>query len=556
MTKVNGNAAIYFVDRHRSCAAGAKAAFIEAGAGGRTLTYGGLASQSDRMAALYERHGLRAEDRAVMLVLDQIEFPIVFWGSLKAGIIPIPLNTLLSPEVYAAILMDSRARALFVSRELLPNIEPVLAGNPYLQAVFVIDRNVANGSSIFGRLLGNQSKKGRGGRQTLSFSAELAASGKSEALAVSPDEGAFWLYSSGSTGTPKGVRHVHSSLKYTADTYGREVLGIQADDIVFSAAKLFFAYGLGNAMTFPMSVGATTYLLSGRPTPQGVGAVMEQARPTVFCGVPTLYAAMLAEFEGKTAPGADRLRRCISAGEALPAEVGARWKQLFGVEILDGVGSTELLHIFLSNRPGEVVLGTSGVAVPGYELRLVDEGGNAVAVGGIGELLVNGPSAADGYWNQREKSRSTFEGAWTRTGDKYELREDGRLVYCGRTDDMFKVSGIWVAPFEVEQALVSHPSVLEAAVVAQPDEDGLEKPKAYVVLKPGTNQAGIAEALKEHVKDKIGKWKYPRWIEVIDELPKTATGKIQRFKLREMQGVEYEMGARNQRVDHGQRAQA
>jgi 4-hydroxybenzoate-CoA ligase len=236
--------------------------------------------------------------------------------------------------------------------------------------------------------------------------------------------------------------------------------------------------------------------------------------------------------------------------------VGARWKQLFGVEILDGVGSTELLHIFLSNRPGEVVLGTSGVAVPGYELRLVDEGGNAVAVGGIGELLVNGPSAADGYWNQREKSRSTFEGAWTRTGDKYELREDGRLVYCGRTDDMFKVSGIWVAPFEVEQALVSHPSVLEAAVVAQPDEDGLEKPKAYVVLKPGTNQAGIAEALKEHVKDKIGKWKYPRWIEVIDELPKTATGKIQRFKLREMQGVEYEMGARNQRVDHGQRAQA
>lgn len=556
MTKTNGNAALYFVDRHRSGAANAKPAFVEAGANGRTLTYGDLGSQSDRMAALYKRHGLRPEDRAVMLVLDQIEFPMIFWGSLKAGVIPIPLNTLLSADVYNAILMDCRARALFVSAELLPTVKPVLAGNPYLKAVFVIERDAANGSSLFSRLLGGHAKTSRNDGQTLSFAAELAASEVSPALAVGPDECAFWLYSSGSTGTPKGVRHVHSSLKYTANTYGRQVLDIQPDDVVFSVAKLFFAYGLGNAMTFPMSVGATSFLLSGRPTPQSVAAVMEQARPTVFCSVPTNYAAMAAEFEGKPAPGAERLRRCISAGEALPAEIGARWKRLFGADILDGVGSTELLHIFLSNRPGDVVPGTSGVAVPGYELRLVDESGVSVKPGEIGELLVNGPSAADGYWNQRDKSRSTFEGCWTRTGDKYQLREDGRLVYCGRTDDMFKVSGIWVAPFEIEQALISHASVLEAAVVAHPDEDGLEKPKAYVVLKPGADQAGIGETLKEHVKDKIGKWKYPRWIEVIEELPKTATGKIQRYKLRELQGVEYEMGVRHRSKDHDQRAQA
>lgn len=530
---------------------------MEAGAGGRTLTYGELAAQSERLSALYERHGLRPEDRAAMLVLDQIEFPVIFWGSLKAGVIPIPLNTLLSAEVYDRILRDSRARALFVSIELLPTIEPALMGNPYLQVVFVIEaRNAANSPSLLGKLLGNHAKKGRNGCRTRPFASELAASARREPIAVSPDECAFWLYSSGSTGAPKGVRHAHSSLKFTADTYGRQVLGIEADDVVFSAAKLFFAYGLGNAMTFPMSVGATAYLLAGRPSPKNVAAVMEQARPTVFCGVPTLYAAMLAEFEGKRVPGTDRLRRCISAGEALPAEIGARWARQFGTDILDGVGSTELLHIFLSNRPGDVVLGTSGIAVPGYELRLIDEKGEAVPPGSIGELLVKGASAADGYWNQREKSRSTFEGAWTRTGDKYELREDGRLVYCGRTDDMFKVNGIWVSPFEIEQALISHPWILEAAVVAQKDEDGLEKPKAYVVLKSGAVEAEIAEILREHVKEKIGKWKYPRWVEVIGELPKTATGKIQRFKLRELQGVEYETGVRHRGVDHGQGAKA
>jgi len=525
MTETSGNAALHFVDRHRSRPSSDKAAFIESGTGGRTLSYGDLARQSDGMAALYERCGLRPEDRAAMLVLDQIEFPVIFWGSLKAGVIPVPINTLLSTELYRAILLDSRARALFISAALLAAVEPALAGNPYLQAVFVIDPHGTD-SGVAAT---------RHDPAFLSFAHELALSEPRGAIDRSPDECAFWLYSSGSTGAPKGVRHVHASLRATADTYGRQVLGIRPDDIVFSAAKMFFAYGLGNSMTFPMSAGATTILLAGRPTPDAIASVMQQARPTVFCGVPTLYAAMLASFGGARPGGIDRLRRCISAGEALPAEVGARWAQSTGVEILDGVGSTEMLHIFLSNRPGDVVLGTSGVAVPGYELRLVDEKGEAVSVGNIGELLVNGPSPADGYWNKRAQSRETFQGPWTRTGDKYQLREDGRLIYCGRTDDMFKVSGIWVAPFEVEQALISHPLVLECAVIAARDQDGLEKPKAYVVLKSGACADALEEELKEHVKEKIGKWKYPRWIKLVGELPKTATGKIQRFKLREME---------------------
>ena len=508
----NGNAAVYFVDRHAVGAARDKPAFVEAAGLGRSLTYGALAEEAGRMAALYARHGIRPEDRAAMLVLDQIEFPIIFWGSLKAGVVPVAINTLLAPEVYASILADSRARALFVSEELYPKLAPLVAGNPHLAAVFVIGADAPEGC--------------------LSFADELAASESGGTLAVSPDESAFWLYSSGSTGEPKGVRHVHSSLKATADTYGAQVLGIGEDDLVFSVAKLFFAYGMGNAMTFPMSVGAGAVLFNARPTPDAVFDVLQRFNPTVFCGVPTLYAAMLAANPEAPKFGT-RLRRCISAGEALPEEVGKRWKARAGVDILDGVGSTEMLHIFLSNAPDDVVYGTSGTAVPGYDLRLVDETGREVDVGETGELLVRGDSAAADYWNQRAKSRITFEGEWTRTGDKYERREDGRLIYCGRTDDMFKVSGIWVSPFEVEQALVAHPSVLEAAVVAASDQDGLEKPKAFVVLMPDASPKGLDETLREHVKSKIGMWKYPRWIEVVADLPKTATGKIQRFKLRD-----------------------
>ena len=502
----NGNAAIYFVDRHISEGRAEKTAFVE---GDRSLTYGELADQSGRIVTLYNRHGLRQEDRAAMLVLDVVEFPIIFWGSLKAGVVPVAINTLLTTEQYRYILSDSRARALFISAPLLETVRPILGDLPHLQAIFVV---------------GGQDPAGQ------DFAAELAASDPAPVAQVSSDDTAFWLYSSGSTGDPKGVRHVHSALQATSDTYGARVLGIREDDVIYSAAKLFFAYGLGNGMTFPMSVGATAALLPTRPTPQSVGGIMQSVEPTIFCGVPTLYAAMLASVEDSL-PGTNRLRVSISAGEALPAEIGNRWREITGTDILDGVGSTEMLHIFLSNAPGSVEYGTSGVAVPGYDLRLVDPDGAEVGPDEVGELLVNGASASDGYWNQREKSRNTFEGAWTRTGDKYTRREDGRYVYCGRTDDMFKVSGQWVSPFEVEQALISHPAVLEAAVVPAMDEEGLEKPKAFIVLKDGAD-APTDGALKDHVKQAVGNWKYPRWIETVEDLPKTATGKIQRFKLR------------------------
>ncbi|MCD6076106.1 MAG: putative benzoate-CoA ligase, partial [Ramlibacter sp.] len=338
-----------------------------------------------------------------------------------------------------------------------------------------------------------------------------------------------WLYSSGSTGTPKGTVHLHSHLIQTAELYGRAVLGMREDDIVFSATKLFFAYGLGNALTFPMSVGATTVLLPSRPTPTDVFSVLKKFRPTIFCGVPTLFAALLAD-AARPAKKEVALRVCTSAGEALPAEIGQRWTDTYGVEILDGIGSTEMLHIFLSNRPGKVRYGTTGQAVPGYELRIVGDDGRECGPGEIGELQINGPTAAVMYWNNRARTKATFAGEWTRSGDKYTRDADGYYTYGGRSDDMLKVGGIYVSPFEVEGCLMTHASVLEAAVIGIADQEGLVKPKAYVVLKTG--QQATAEELQAHVKTRLAPYKYPRWIEFVPELPKTATGKIQRFKLR------------------------
>jgi benzoate-CoA ligase len=347
------------------------------------------------------------------------------------------------------------------------------------------------------------------------------------------DDFCFWLYSSGSTGAPKGTVHLHSHLVQTAELYGVGVLGIKESDLVFSAAKLFFAYGLGNGLTFPMAVGATAVLMGERPTPQAVFQRLHDHNPTIFYGVPTLYAALLASPEMPKRGELSNLRVCTSAGEALPADIGKRWTEALGVEILDGIGSTEMLHIFLSNRAGEVRYGTTGKPVPGYEIRLIGEDGNVVPRGEIGELQIKGPSAAALYWNNREKSRHTFMGDWTRSGDKYIEIDDGYYQYCGRSDDMLKVSGIYVSPFEVEGALMTHPDVLEAAVVAHADTDELIKPKAYVVLKQGIQGSdAIKEALKAHVKEKLAPYKYPRWVEFVAELPKTATGKIQRFKLR------------------------
>ena len=509
MFEAEANAGAWFVDRHAQGARRDHIAFVEAGAAGLRLTYGELGARAARVGGLLAQAGVARENRVALLMTDTADLPVVFWGAIKAGMVPVPINTMLSGEITRAILTDCRARALFVSQDLLPAVAPFLAELPELLATFVV---------------------GTSG----DFEAALAGGEARETVAVSPDECAFWLYSSGSTGEPKGVRHAHASLRATAETYAAKVLGIAADDVVFSAAKLFFAYGLGNSMTFPMSVGATAVLYAGRPTPEAVLDVLARHKPSVFCGVPTLYAALNARLEAEGARVGTALRLCLSAGEALPEDVGAKWARLAGCDILDGVGSTEMLHIFLSNRPGDVVYGTSGAAVPGYELRLVDERGAEVGEGEIGELLVKGDSAALDYFGRREKSRATFEGAWTRTGDKYEKLAGARYRYCGRTDDMFKVSGIWVAPFEVEQALVSHAKVLEAAVIPARDADGLEKPKAYVVLKAGVAREGVAGELQEHVKARVGLWKYPRWLAFVDDLPKTATGKIQRFKLREL----------------------
>jgi 4-hydroxybenzoate-CoA ligase len=504
------NAVTWLLDRNIDEGRGDKLAFTDTVS---ELSYRGLQQQSCRVANMLRRLGVRREERVAMIMLDTVDFPAVFLGAIRAGIVPVPLNTLLTSEQNAYVLADCRARVLFISEALLPVVKDVVGRMPDLEHVIVCGKDAHGHKKLSDELA----------RESDSFTT----------AATHPDEPAFWLYSSGSTGMPKGVRHLHSNLAATAETYAKQVLGIREDDVGLSAAKLFFAYGLGNALTFPMSVGATTVLNSERPTPALMFALINKFNPSIFFGVPTLFSAMLNDETLKGARAGNRLRVCTSAGEALPESVGNAWKARFGVDILDGVGSTELLHIFLSNAPGDIKYGCSGRPVPGYQVRLVSEAGVEVADGEVGEMLVHAPSAGEGYWNQRSKSRSTFEGYWTRTGDKYTRDAEGRYTFCGRSDDMFKVSGIWVSPFEVESALITHPAVLEAAVVPEADPEGLLKPKAFVVLRADTKTEGLHEALKEHVKQKIGPWKYPRWIDVVESLPKTATGKIQRFKLRD-----------------------
>ena len=486
-----------------------KVAYIDA-LHGTQLTYGELHRQAHQFASALLAKGITPESRVMVCMLDTPQWPVVFLGCILAGVIPVATNTLLTSKEFDYMLRDSRAKALVVSHALLPAFEHLLGKLPDLQQVIVADAPAPSSHQALKALID-------------------AAQPLAQPANTSPDDMCFWLYSSGSTGSPKGTVHLHSHLIQTAELYGQGVLGIQHTDVVYSAAKLFFAYGLGNALTFPMSVGATILLLPARPTPQEVFRILTHYKPTIFYGVPTLFAALMADGQ-RPAKSALNLRVCTSAGEALPAEIGKKWSAEYGCDILDGIGSTEMLHIFLSNRAGHVRYGTTGQAVPGYELRIVGEDGAVCKDGELGELQINGPSAALMYWNNREKTKATFAGEWTRSGDKYTRDADGFFTYGGRSDDMLKVGGIYVSPFEVEASIMTHPAVLEAAVVGLADVDELIKPKAYVVLKAGESLS--EDAIKQHVKSQLAPYKYPRWVEFVSELPKTATGKIQRFKLR------------------------
>ena len=504
------NVASYFVDRHVAEGRGAEPAFHYEG---RTLTYGDVHDLANRTGNTLLALGVGLEDRVLMLCLDAPEFLGAFWGAIKIGAVPIPTNTLMRAADYLYFLNDSRAKVAVISAPLMTEVGPVLGQARYLRHVLVAGGNADS---------------------YLRYEDCIAkASASLTPAATSRDDAAFWLYSSGSTGFPKGAVHLHHDMVICLETYAKQVLGIRSTDRVYSAAKLFFAYGLGNAGYFPMGVGAQSILYPHRPTPETVFELLTRERPTLFFGVPTLYAGMLATKDAERRFDLSSLRLCVSAGEALPEEIYKRWRDKFGVEIIDGIGTTEILHIFLSNRPGQSRPGSTGRPVPGYDAIIVDDAGAPVPQGEIGNLRVKGDSTMAYYWNKHDKTKESLHGAWIQTGDKYYQDPDGFFWYAGRADDMLKVGGIWVSPIEVEATLIRHPAVLEAAVVGKEDSDRLVKPQAFVVLKePAAASATLVDELKGFVKDKIAPYKYPRWIEFVPELPKTATGKIQRFKLR------------------------
>ncbi len=505
------NVAVPFIERHVAEGRGAKPAIQTFD--GETVSYARLAERVTRCGAALRRLGLDPGDRMLMIVKDCPAFFYAFWGAIKAGVVPVPLNTLLRAKDYEYMIADSGAAAIVYSPEFAVEVEPALA------ALRTKPEHVLRTEGD-GRALDALIK---------------TAPATLEPHAARAEDDCFWLYSSGSTGRPKGAVHRHRDMVWTSQCTGVETLGARESDVFFSAAKLFFAYGLGNAMTFPLWVGGTAVLLASRPTPELTFEIIEKFRPTLYFGVPTLYASQLAALD-RAAPDLSSIRYCVSAGEALPAGIYRRWTERTGLTILDGWGSTELLHLAISNTPSDHQPGRSGKPVPGYEARIVGEDGEPVRRGDSGTLHVRGGSTARLYWNQPDKTAATMLGdGWLNTGDTYYQNERDYFVYAGRSDDMMKVGGIWTSPVEIEARLIEHVRVLEAAVVGRADADGLIKPEAWLVLKaapPGDDTGALEAELREHCKKGLAPYKYPRWFRFVPELPKTATGKIQRFKLR------------------------
>ncbi len=510
------NATTAFLDRNLAEGRGTKTAiYFE----GNAYSYAQIAELANRVGNALLDLGVDMEQRVALLLLDSPQFAAGFFGAIKIGAVPVPLNTALRPNDYVYMLNDSRARVLLVHSALWSQIQQILPELKYVRHIVAVGLE-QDGTKETARLHDFE-------KWTQKASAEL------KAAETTKDDTAFWLYSSGSTGFPKGCVHLQHDMSYCTEYYAKPILGIREEDVTFSAAKLFFAYGLGNNLYFPFAVGASAVHYPGRPLPEDMFKVVQQYRPTIFFGVPTLYAGMLALPDAEKRYDFSSVRICVSAGEALPADILRRWKEKFNVDILDGIGSTEILHIFISNRIGQVKPGSSGKLVSGYEALITDESGHAVKQGEIGNLLIRGDSTTAYYWNKHEKTKDVINGHWIHTGDKYYEDDEGFYWYGGRSDDMLKVSGQWVSPVEVEGALIAHPSVLEAAVVGDMDADELVKPKAYIVLNQGYEPSEAMEnELKAFVKGRLAPFKYPRWIEFVPELPKTATGKIQRFKLR------------------------
>jgi benzoate-CoA ligase family protein len=480
--------------------------------GEEETTYGELARRINRFGHALKDLGIGQEDRVLLVLNDTPAFPIAFFGAMRIGAVPIPANTLLGEDDYRYFVENSRCRAI-VTDEM--HYEKVSGGlGDYEQPLEIV---VANGEAV--------------GRKTLEG---LLESGEEELSPANThrDDPAFWLYSSGSTGKPKGAVHLQHDIIYTCDTYARHVLEVSEDDVCFSASKLFHAYGLGNNMSFPYWAGASTVLFPGKPMPQAVLETIVRYGPTLFFSVPTLYNAIL-NHEGAADYDLSSVRLCVSAAEALPAGMWRRWKETFGLTILDGIGSTEMLHIFISNTPEELKPGSSGKPVPGYEAKILDEEGYPVEEGEAGYLSVSGDSAASYYWRNHEKTKATMQGDWLFAGDWYRVDEEGYYWYEGRSDDMIKVSGLWVSPVEVESTLIDHEAVIEAAAVGIP-VDGLTRVKAYIILKDGYEGTdALTQELQTWCKERLKRYQYPHLVEFVDDLPRTVTGKIQRFKLRQ-----------------------